>query len=143
MIVPRGVVFLSIIAVISIALNLFLAGGLLGRQFHKPPAGREFDTRLEALLNDVPEPDRKLAEDILQQHHDALLEKWHAARNAGQHAALSLRATPFDANEAKANLTKWNDRFFDFRTAFQETMMEIAAKMSPEGRARLRLGPGQ
>ena len=143
MIVPRGVVFLGILAVISIALNLFLAGGMLGRQFHKPAPGKEFETRLEAVLNDVPEPDRKLAQDILQQHHDMLIEKWHAARNAGQHAALSMRATPFDASQAKADVAKWNERILDFRTAFQDTMMEIAGKISPEGRAHLRLGPGQ
>jgi len=142
-IVPRGVVLLGILAVVSIALNLFLAGGLLGRQFHRPSPGREFETRLEAVLRDVPEPDHKLAQDILQENHDVLLEKWHAARNAGQRAALSMRATPFDANEAKADIAKWNERIMDFRTTFQQTMMEIAGKMSPEGRARLRLGPGQ
>jgi len=142
-IVPRGVAILGILAVISIALNLFLAGGLLGRQFHKPAPGQEFDMRLQAVLSDVPEPDHKLALDIMAQHRDALLQKWHAARTAGQHAALSLHATPFDPNDAKADMAKWNERVLEFRATFQDTMIDIASKLSPEGRNHLRIGPGQ
>ena len=142
MIIPRGVVFLGIVAVLSLALNLFLAGDLLGRHFHRVPAGHEFEARLGWLFNDMPNPDRKLAHDIMQQHSDLLLQKWRAARTAGQRAMLSLRATPFDPNDAKADLARWNDRIADFRTAFQDTMLEIAGKVSADGRAHLQLGPG-
>lgn len=143
MIFQRGVAILGFVTVISIAVNLFLAGDLLGRQFHRPAPGQEFDARLKVVFNDMPDSDRKIAQEIIEQHRDTLVEKWHAARTAGQHAALSLHATPFEINDAKTDLARWNDRILDFRAAFQDTMMDIAGKISPEGRAHLRLGPGQ
>lgn len=143
MTVPRGVAILGIVAVISLALNLFLAGGLLGRQFHKPPGpGQEFDARLDALWGDMPKADQDIAREIIGQRHDALMDKWHASRAAGQHAALSLRSTPFEPNETRADLTKWNERIVDYRGSLQDMMIEIAGKISPEGRTHLRFGPG-
>ena len=143
MILQRGVAILGFVAILSIAVNLFLVGDLLGHQFHRPAPGQEFDARLTAVIRDIPDADRKLAQEVMDQHRDILLEKWRAARTAGQHAALSLKATPFEMNDAKADMARWNDRILDSRAAFQDTIIDIAGKISPEGRTQLRLGPGQ
>ena len=142
MTVPKGVLILVIVAVLSLALNLFLAGGLLGRQFHHPPPGQELESRLDALARDMSPADQAIVHDIVAQHHDALLDKWRASRAAGQEAAVALHATPFSADDSKSLLGKWTDRGLEFRNAFHDLLVEIAGKVSPDGRSHLRFGPG-
>ena len=43
MILPRGIVVLAIVAILSVALNLFLAGNQLGHQFRGPGSPPNFE----------------------------------------------------------------------------------------------------
>ena len=137
----RTSVIFGIIGV-SVALNLFLAGGLLGRQFHKPNPAHDFETRMSGVLVGLPDNDQAVANEILGRHREELLTKWRAQRNAIQRSVQSLHATPFDPADAHTNFAASNQKAMELRSAIQDTMIEIAGKISDEGREHLHFGPG-
>jgi len=141
-ILKRGILVLGIVAVLSIALNLFLAGEQLGHHFRGPMPPPNFDQRLHGLLRDMPAADQPIAQGILDQHYSELNDKWRAFRPANQRISAALRADPFDPAEAKAAYDNANRRSEELRAAMQATLIEIAGKISPEGRRCLRAGGG-
>lgn len=139
---PRGAGLLGIVTVISVALNLFLAGNQLGHHFRGPMSPPNFQQRLNGMWRDLPEADQVIARGIADNHSSDILEKWRAFRPANQRAALAMHADPFDPEEAKAAYEKANQRSEEFRKALQDTLIEIAQKISPEGRERLHVPGG-
>jgi uncharacterized membrane protein len=135
---PRGVLALAIVAIVSVALNLFLAGDQLGREFRGPPPPMNFEQRLHGWWRDMPPADQSIAEGIMRQHMDEILEKWRAFRPANQHALQLMRGENFDPAEAKAALDIANQRLAELRAAMQSALIEIAQKVSPEGRKHIR-----
>ncbi len=121
MILRRGIILLGVIAIISIALNLFLAGDQLGRHFRGPPGPPNFEQRLHGLWHDLPAADQTIAQAILDRHYNDIMDKWHAFRPANQRASLAMRADPFDPAEAKAAYDIANQRWEDLRPALQDT----------------------
>ena len=140
--VPRGIGILGVIAIVSVALNLFLAGNVVGQHFRGPPTPANFRERLEMLLRDLPEADRTVAHTVMESHYNDIVEKWRAFRPANQRAALAIHSDPFDPAEARAAYDTVNKRSEDLRVAVQNTMIEIAQKISPEGREHLRVPGG-
>ncbi len=139
---PRGAGLIGIVAILSIALNLFLAGNQLGRHFRGPAQPPNFQQRLNGIWRDLPEADQTIAHTIAESHYNDILDKWRAFRPANQRAALAMHADPFDPEEARAAYEKANQRSEDFRKALQETIIEVAQKISPEGREQLHLPGG-
>lgn len=139
---PRGVGLLAIIAVISVALNLFLAGNQLGRHFRGPMPPMNFLERLSIMSRDLPEADRVIARAVLDRHSAEIQEKWRAVRPAMQRAGVAMHADPFDAAEAKAAYEKANERSEELRKAIQDMLIETAQSISAEGRERLRVPGG-
>lgn len=135
---PRTIGILVVAIVISVAINLFLAGEQLGRQFRGPPAPMGFEQRLQSFTQDLPDADQPIAKEILAQKREEIIQKWHAYRTATQRATLAVRGDPFEQEEATAAFAKANQRDQDFRKVIQDTLTELAAKISPEGRERLR-----
>jgi uncharacterized membrane protein len=136
-ILKRGILVLGIVAVLSVALNLFLAGEQLGQHFRGPMAPPNFDQRLHNLWRDMPAADQPIAQGILDRHNKDLIEKWRAFRPANQRISAALRADPFDPAEAKAAYDNANQRWEELRAAMQDTLVEIAQNISPEGRKHL------
>ena len=117
MILPRGVLVLAIVAILSVALNLFLAGNQLGHQFRGPQSPMNFEQRLHNWWREMPPADQAIAEGVLQQHRGEIMEKWRAFRPA-------------------------NQRLVELRATLQSTLIEIAQKVSPEGRKHMRVPGG-
>jgi uncharacterized membrane protein len=142
-ILKRGILLLGVVAILSVALNLFLAGEQLGRQFRQPGPPPNFEERLHSLWRDMPAEDQKIAQDVLDRHRGDIMEKWHSFRPANQRVAAAMRAEPFDPVEAKAAYENANQRWDELRAAMRDAMIEIAQKVSPEGRKHIRgLGMG-
>jgi uncharacterized membrane protein len=135
----RGVGLLVAVLIVSVAINLFLAGNQLGLWFHHP-AQLNFEQRLELLVRGLPDVDRATAHDILEQHRQDLQDKLHLYRTSAQAAAAAIHAEPFNADNARAAFTKANEQSAEFRQALQDMVIEIASKMSPKGREHLRAG---
>ena len=79
---------------------------------------------------------------IRAQHIGEIREKWRAFRPANQHVIQVMHAENFDPAEARAAIENANQRLADLRAAVQETLMEIAQKVSPEGRRHIRVPGG-
>ena len=137
MILPRGVLVLAIVAILSIALNLFLAGNQLGHQFRGPVLPPNFEQRLHTLWRDMPAADQPIAQGVLDQHYNEIIEKWRQFRPANQHVIQVMHAEPFDPAEAKAAFDAANQRWAELRSAMQNMLIEVAQKISPEGRKHM------
>lgn len=141
MILPRGIVVLAIVAILSVALNLFLAGNQLGHQFRGPGSPSNFEERLHGIWHDMPAADQSIAQGVLDQHMSEIMEKWRAFRPANQHVIQVMHADPFDPAEAKAAFDIANQHWAELRSAMQNMLLEAAQKVSPEGRKHIR-APG-
>jgi uncharacterized membrane protein len=135
----RGVRLLVIILIVSVGINMFLAGNQLGLWFHHP-APMNFEQRLETLLRELPEADRSNAQAILDAHRQDLLDKLRLYRQSALAAATAVHAETFDADDARAAFAKANGNSAEFRQALQDMVIEIAGKISPKGREHLRAG---
>jgi uncharacterized membrane protein len=99
-----------------------------------------FEQRLEILVRDLPEPDRANAQAILDAHRQDLQDKLHLYRQSALAAAAAVHAESFNTNDARAAFAKANGNSAEFRQALQDMVIEIAGKISPEGRERMRAG---
>jgi uncharacterized membrane protein len=141
----RGPTIIAVVAAISLGINLFLAGEIVGRQFHHgppPPPPPDFESHLGQLWHEMPEADRDIVRGIISRRRAELMEKWHDARAAGQAVIAALHANLYQAADLQSALGRWNQRTLDFRNNFQDMLVEIASQISPEGRLHLRFGPG-
>lgn len=142
MIAPRAIVILGIVAVISIAVNLFLAGSIVGHGFRPPPGPPPIEARFDMLSRDLPPEDQKVVQEILDRHREDIMAKWHALRGTPNDVSEAFRADPFVPADAQAAFARSNARFTAFRDAIQEAAIEIASRISPEGRKRLHFPGG-
>jgi uncharacterized membrane protein len=140
-ILPRGILVLAVVAILSVALNLFLAGNQLGHHFRGPGSPPNIEQRLHGIWHDMPAADQSIAQGVLDQHMSEIMEKWLAFRPANQHAIQAMHADPFDPAEAKAAFDIANQRWAELRAAMQTMLLEAAQKVSPEGRKHIR-APG-
>jgi uncharacterized membrane protein len=137
----RGARILGLVVVVSIAINLFLAGAILGGRFRGPPPPVPFEQRLDASWEGLPDADRPVAKEVYARHREEIIRTWHAFRAAAQRANRGMRANTFNEGEVRADIAASNDRFMEFRRAIQDLFLEIGGKISQEGRERLR-APG-
>ena len=143
MILSRGIIILGSVAILSVMVNLFLAGNLFGLHFRgAPPPPMEFERRLTDMWRDMPQADQPVAKAIVAKHHDLIMEKLGALRPSNRAAGGVVRAGSFDAEAARRAFDDTNQRLTEFRTAIQDTVIEIASKISPEGRKHLRVRGG-
>jgi uncharacterized membrane protein len=142
MIAMRGIRILGIVVLVSVAFNLFLAGNLLGRRVRGPTPPLTFDQRIDAIWRGLPEADQPVARDIIEAHRAQIMARWLALRPAAQHATATVRTTPYMPDEAKASFESLNDRNQALRQAIQDAVIEVAGKISPEGRKELRFPGG-
>ncbi len=139
---PRGVGLISLVAVVSIALNLFLAGNQLGHHFRGPMPPQNFQQRLNGMWHELPDADQVIARGVVDSHAADIMDKWRAMRPANQRTSLAMHADPFDPDEARAAYEKANEKSEAFRRALQDTLIEVAQKISPEGRQHLHIPGG-
>jgi uncharacterized membrane protein len=134
-ILPRGVIILGIVAIVSIALNLFLAGNLVGLEFRGPP--QVLEERFIAMIRELPAQDQPAVKEIFDRRRETIMAKWHAVRAANRAIADAVRSEPFDAEKEKTAFEQSNARLAEFRAVIQDISIEITSKISPEGRKRL------
>jgi uncharacterized membrane protein len=138
MIPPRTARILGAVIVVSVALNLFIAGNLLGDRLRGPVPARPFDQRIEDIWRNLPEADQPIAREVVDRHRDQIMGSWRTLRSAAQHATQIVRADTFAAEDARAAFAIVDTRNQELRRAIQDTVIELAAKISPQGRAALR-----
>ena len=138
----RGTTILAAIAGVSVAINLFLAGNIFSHAFLGPPPPMDIERRLGGMWRGMSDADMTIAKAIVSQHHAVIAEKLDALRTANQRAAAAMRSDAFGTDDTRRALAETNQRLTDFRSAIQDTTIEIAQKVSPEGRKQLRVPGG-
>jgi uncharacterized membrane protein len=138
---PRGIIVLAAVAGVSVALNLFLLGGMLGHQFRGMPPAQDMEQRFNSMIDNLPAADQQAAHDVLNKHLADMVEKWRAFRQSTIHSMELLRASPVDTDQLRAAFDQSNESSTEFRKALQETQIEMRGRISDEGAQALR-GPG-
>lgn len=134
---PRATTVLSIVALFSVGLNVFFASSFIGREFRRPPPP-DFSPHFDFMWRNMPAADQSIARDVFNRRREEIVVKWRALRPSGQSANEVLRATPFDEAMAREALNRFNQQVRDYRVSLQDALLEVAGRVSPEGRAELR-----
>ncbi len=137
----RGLIVIAAVAGVSIALNIFMVGGMLGHRFRGPPPAMDMERRFNSMLDSLPAADQPGAREVLDKHMADMVEKWRVFRQDTQHAMELLRADPADTGQLRAAFDRSNESSTAFRKALQETQIEMRGRISAEGAQALR-GPG-
>jgi uncharacterized membrane protein len=109
-----GMRLLAILATVSVAINLLIAGMFVGFRFHDdgppqggPPGARGPDANgLPNFLMRAPEPMRPFLRDRVTHSRDELNADVQAVRGARREAFEVLRAQPFDRGRAAEALER-------------------------------------
>lgn len=119
----------------SLALNLVLAGLLLTRPERpvRPDISR-WQAHLESVLPEADKPAFHRAMEAGRARYDPALEAHRAARDASDAA---IRQEPFDPAALRAAMATGRQRWQEFSTAFEDSIVAGMAMISPEGRQKL------
>ena len=128
--------------IVSLCINFFLVGviaaGALGALHHFQRSGGDrdgFDPR--ALMHMLPDARRTELEPLLHGSRDEVRALLDAARDAREDAYRAFKQETFDAAAFDAAMTKVRTADDAVARATQTIIAEIAAKLSPDERARL------
>lgn len=137
---------LFVLLFVSLALNLFLLGGVAGglvigqkfRPNHSPPgrAAPPLWRAAEGLSQDQAQAYRAALRSSAPQMRDAM----RAARTARQEAWASLAQEPLDAASLKARLSAIRAQEAQARGVADERIVDFAAALPPTDRATLARG---
>jgi uncharacterized membrane protein len=152
----RGALVITIGAVISLCINLFLAGLMAGGMWHErmspwrpgpmgfedgPNAMRPGDRPGEAarpggMMVWVPPEIREQMKDILAPHEAEIEQMRKAMRAARLDVAKQLAADPLNPDGLKQALDNLQQRSAAMQQLMHNMMLEAAPKLSPELRQR-------
>lgn len=135
---PKAPKALVIGLAVSIVLNLGLVGFIAGRIHH--PKGMMMAgaaMQMMKMARALPEQDRTLVRDTLKQHRD-MLKNLAQNHRAGRDAVKdALTTEPFDLAKLTAALAASREQSNAARDQMEKLLIEIAPKISPEGRQKL------
>jgi uncharacterized membrane protein len=134
---------IGVVLLVSLGLNLFLGGLLLGRDvggglpLRPSLAGGGMRAALEQLLKELPPDDRATMRDGFEGHRADIVGRFQALRQARQQVARLLKADSFDAPAAAAAMQTVRERTNALQEAMQAVVLQTAPQLSPAGRATL------
>ena len=129
----------AVLALLSLALNLFLGGLLMGRSFRpdKPPA----DVGPISLLRSPQDLDpaaRQIVDRTREKHHKGIRRSMAKAGRARLAAIDALCAREFDETKAREAFQAFRSETNVAHDAMHESLIEAAKQMTPEQRAVLK-----
>ncbi len=132
--------WLTIALVVSVALNVALAGFVLGRLSGRPaaPAVLEPAIGLFRVVRELPEPRREELRPVLRQHMRSLRPEIRAIREAQERINAALGQQPFAGNDLAAALEEFRAALLASQIRSHGLLVQIAAAMTPEERLLLR-----
>jgi uncharacterized membrane protein len=124
---------LKLVFVVSLLLNLLLAGIVLGQAGHHMMKGDSFEQRIAAL----PETDQKHLRETLRLIEQGVWDMRSRMDTHRQKAAALLVAEPFDAAAYKSEVNALAQSRNDMAKRLGDTIASRAAEASPAERALL------
>ena len=142
---PRRTELLSLAVIVSVGLNLFLAGVLLGSfptGFWHPPRERR-DVR-EELRKSLSQPGAELLIRAVDQVHGQFESRFRDAEAGQQRKSELLSREPFDRDAFLAESRDEHAHFVAGITKSDEIVADAISRLTPEDRkilAKMHLGP--
>ncbi|HET6158859.1 MAG TPA: periplasmic heavy metal sensor [Dongiaceae bacterium] len=123
-------------AIVSICVNLLLAGFLIGGRWHDWP-GRHGPFGGPGLMGNVPEEARPLIKDVFESHKAEFDSHRDAIQQARMKVAELLKADPIDRaqlDQALGNLLQESQAMQKFG---HQVLIDVAQKLPPELRREM------
>ena len=134
---------LGLLLLVSLGINLFLGGLMLGRDFGgglpvRPGlAGGGMRAALEQLLKELPPDDRDIMRDAFEGHRADIVDRVQTLRQARQQVARLLKASSFDTAAATAAMQTVRERTSALQQAMQAVVLQTAPLLSQAARQTL------
>jgi uncharacterized membrane protein len=141
-----GCSIIGVLPLVSLGLNLFLGGLLLGRDaggslpLRPSLAGGGMRAALEQLLLELPPDDRAVMRAAASRPHRTDIVdhvQGLSARVRRNRVARLLKAATFDASATAAAMQVVRERTNALQEAMQSVVLQTASQLSPAGRATL------
>ena len=126
--------------VVSLAVNLALAGFVAGRMTLPGPAPAALDPSLGMfrVLRELPEPRREALRPLMVEHFRSLRGDLHRMRAAQRRINQALATQPFDPDALSAALEGFRRALLDSQRDNHRALVRVAGDMTSEERALLR-----
>lgn len=136
----RWITVLGAALVISLALNLFFGGVIVGHRVglldgQMTPANLKL--RMERVLRVLPENDAKLVRDLFEAQHDDITRRFRALQESRKAIGVALRGQPFDPAAFAAAYEAMQARSQEVQAAIQGVIKTAIPQLSAEGRAAI------
>jgi len=134
---------LGLLLLVSLGVNLFLGGLMLGRDVGggspaRPGlAGGGMRAALEQLLKELPPDDRDIMRDAFEGHRADIVDRVQALRQARQQVARLLKAPSFDTTATTAAMQTVRERTVALQQAMQAVVLQTAPLLSQAARQTL------
>ena len=129
----------AVLALISLAFNLFLGGLALGKLIRPEHPPRDMGPiAIFRASRDLDPGSQKIIDRIRKEHHDEIGNGMRGAAEAREAALDALCAEQFDEAKAREAFDVFRERSQRTHGQMHESLIAIAKAMSPEQRVRLR-----
>ncbi len=133
--------FVPQLLLVSVALNLLLAGVFLGRwtmPTHPPPGlGGMMRHMIDDVGRAMNDADRAILEQAYRDHAHDLENHWSDHRAAFDAVRQAMAAEPFDRTALERAMDAAAKQDITGRAAVEQTLLDAASKMSADGRHRM------
>jgi Spy/CpxP family protein refolding chaperone len=123
-------------AIVSLCLNMLLAGFLIGGRWHDGP-GRHGPFGGGGFMGNIPEDARPVVKDVFESHKSEFDTRRQAVQQARQKVADLLKADSIDQaqlNQALSELLQQSQAMQQFG---HQVMIEVAQKLTPQQRREM------
>ena len=137
----RWITVLGTALVMSLALNLFFGGVIIGRRVGQ--GGGLLDgqmnpkLRMERVLSTLPENDAKLVRGLFEAQHDDIARRFRVLQESRKAIGATLRAQPFDPAAFAAAYEAMQARSQEMQAAIQGVIKTAIPQLSAAGRAAI------
>ena len=138
---PRWMTVLGAALLVSLALNLFFGGVIVGHRFGSrgdlelqiTPAKLKF--AMERVLHALPENDAKVMRGLFEAQHADIAQRFQALQDARKAIGATLKAEPFDAAAFTADYEAMQARSQELQAAIHGVIKAAIPQLSAAGRA--------
>jgi hypothetical protein len=139
----RWISILGVVLLVSLALNLFLAGVIAGRGLG-PRGGGGFDltprklrVAIERVTRVLPESDAALLRDRFEAERPDIAQRFQALQDARRAVGAALKAEPYDAGAFDAAYETMQARNQELQASLHAVLRTSIGQFSDEGRAAI------
>jgi len=129
----------AVLALISLALNLFLGGLLAGRLLRPDRSPREMGPiSLFRASKDLDPGSREIVDRVRDKHHRSIRDTMGRAATARAAAIDALCAEQFDEAKAREAFQAFRKEMGGAQDEMHESLLEVAKEMTPAQRTKLK-----